>query len=138
MELTKNISDKVGVFASITCMIHCAITPLIFIANVCSQSCCSQAPTWWKSIDFIFLAITLVAIIDSNKKQSSKTIKRLFWFSWMLLAFFILNENFALLTITHHFKYIPALAIVFLHVYNIRMCRCKEDKCCLHPPKNNM
>ena len=77
MALTKNLSDKVGVFASITCMVHCAITPLIFIANICSQSCCSQAPLWWRSLDYIFLFITFIAIIQTNKEQTSKIIKGL-------------------------------------------------------------
>ena len=138
MALTKNLSDKVGVFASITCMVHCAITPLIFIANICSQSCCSQAPLWWRSLDYIFLVITFIAIIQTNKEKTLKIIKGLFWFSWALLAFFIINESVMLFSITHHLKYIPALAIVFLHMYNIRTCRCKEDKCCLHPPQNKM
>ena len=138
MALTKNLSDKVGVFASITCMVHCAITPLIFIANICSQSCCSQAPLWWRSLDYIFLVITFIAIIQSNKEQTLKIIKRLFWFSWALLAFFIINESLILFSITHHLKYIPALTIVFLHMYNIRTCRCQDDKCCLHPTKHEM
>ena len=90
MALTKNLSDKVGVFASITCMVHCAITPLIFI--VCSQSCCSQAPLWWRSLDYIFLVITFIAIIQTNKEQTLKIIKGLFWFSWAL-TFFIINES---------------------------------------------
>ena len=138
MAFTKNLSDKVGVFASITCMVHCAITPLIFIANICSQSCCSQAPLWWRFLDYIFLVITFIAIIQTNKEQTLKIIKGLFWFSWALLAFFIINESVMLFSITHHLKYIPALAIVFLHMYNIRSCRCQEDKCCLYPPKNEM
>ena len=107
MALTKNLSDKVGVFASITCMVHCAITPLIFIANICSQSCCSQAPLWWRSLDYIFLVITFIAIIQTNKEQTLKIIKRLFWFSWALLAFFIINESVMLFSVTHHLKYIP-------------------------------
>ena len=138
MALTKKLSDKIGVFASITCMVHCAITPLVFIANICSQSCCSQAPLWWRSLDYIFLVITFIAIIQANKEQTIKIIKGLFWFSWALLAFFILNESLILFSITHQIKYIPGLAIVFLHIYNIRTCRCQEDKCCLHPSKNKM
>jgi len=138
MALTNNLSDKIGVFASITCMVHCAITPLIFIANICSLSCCSQAPLWWRSLDYIFLGITFIAIIQSNKAQTLKIIKWLFGVSWVLLAFFIINESVMLFSITHHLKYIPALAIVFLHMYNMRTCRCQEDKCCVHPHKNKM
>ncbi len=133
MQLTKNLSDKVGVFASITCMVHCAITPIIFIANICSQSCCSEAPLWWRSLDYIFLVVTFSAILQANKNHNSKTIKGLFWFCWTLLTLFILNESFTLVSITHQLKYIPALAIVFLHIYNIRNCRCKGDECCLEP-----
>tara|TARA_Y100000589_G_C27196265_1_gene646945 strand:+ start:2719 stop:3135 length:417 start_codon:yes stop_codon:yes gene_type:complete len=138
MALTNNLSDKIGVFASITCMVHCAITPLIFIANLCSLSCCSQAPLWWRSLDYIFLGITFIAIIQSNKAQTLKIIKWLFGVSWVLLAFFIVNESVMLFSITHHLKYIPALAIVFLHMYNMRTCRCQGDKCCAYPHKNKM
>ena len=131
MELTKNFSDKLGVFASITCMVHCAITPLIFIANFCTQSCCSQAPLWWRSLDYIFLVITFIAILQANKEQTLNIIKVLFWLSWTLLAFFIIDESIMLFSTSHHLKYIPALAIVCLHMYNIRTCRCQDDSCCL-------
>lgn len=130
MELTKKISDKIGVFASITCMVHCAITPLIFIANICTQSCCNQAPLWWRSLDYIFLIISFIAILQANREQELKKIKVLFWISWTLLAFFIIAESMDNV-ISHHLKYIPALAIVCLHMYNIRTCRCQDDSCCL-------
>ena len=132
MQLTKNISDKIGVLASITCMVHCAITPLIFIAQICSQSCCSQAPLWWRSLDYVFLVVTFFAILQTNKKHNSLNLKYLFWFCWVFLTLSILNESLMLVSITHHVKYIPALAIVFLHIYNIRHCSLQGEECCVH------
>ena len=132
MQLTKNISDKIGVLASITCMVHCAITPLIFIAQICSQSCCSQAPLWWRSLDYVFLVVTFFAILQTNKKINSINLQYLFWFCWVLLTLSILNESLILVNITHHVKYIPALAIVCLHIYNIRNCRFQGEECCVH------
>ena len=55
--------DKIGIISSSLCMIHCMGTPFIFIAKACTTTCCSNAPTWWLMIDYLFLIISLFFIL---------------------------------------------------------------------------
>jgi hypothetical protein len=57
MKLTLNNSDGIGALASTLCLIHCLITPFIFVVQSCATSCCASAPAWWLFFDYFFLII---------------------------------------------------------------------------------
>ena len=122
--------DNVGIIASSLCMIHCIGTPFLFIAKACSASCCSEAPIWWQLIDYFFLIISFVAIYFVTKNTIPKWIKTAFWISWFILLLSILNHTFPIVEAPKNFIYIPASAIIILHFYNLRFCKCEEDRCC--------
>ena len=123
-------SDLYGAAASTLCLIHCMITPFIFVAQTCSMTCCSDAPTWWRSIDVLFLIISFFAIFHSAKFTSKQWIKVCFWSCWFAMFVLIVNENFQWLALPHAGIYVPSLALIFLHWYNRKYCRCAEDSCC--------
>lgn len=124
--------DNVGIMAGSLCMIHCIGTPFLFIAKACSVSCCSDAPLWWQLIDYFFLIISFVAIYFITKKTIPNWVKISFWISWLILLLTILNHTFTIVEVPKYFIYIPASAIIILHFYNIRFCKCEEDSCCAH------
>ena len=124
--------DNVGIMAGSLCMIHCIGTPFLFIAKACSVSCCSDAPLWWQLIDYFFLIISFVAIYFITKKTIPNWVKISFWISWLILLLTILNHTFTIVEVPKYFVYIPASAIIILHFYNIRFCKCEEDSCCAH------
>ena len=124
--------DNVGIMAGSLCMIHCIGTPFLFIAKACSVSCCSDAPLWWQLIDYFFLIISFVAIYFITKKTIPNWVKISFWISWLILLLTILNHTFTIVEVPKYFIYIPASAIITLHFYNIRFCKCEEDSCCAH------
>ena len=52
----KNLSpDFIGALASSLCLVHCLLTPVLFIVKACtsSASCCAGAPVWWQVIDYV-------------------------------------------------------------------------------------
>ena len=124
--------DNVGIMAGSLCMIHCIGTPFLFIAKACSVSCCSDAPLWWQLIDYFFLIISFAAIYFITKKTIPNWVKISFWISWLILLLTILNHTFTIVEVPKYFIYIPASAIIILHFYNIRFCKCEEDSCCAH------
>lgn len=128
--LKKNNSDLIGALASGLCLIHCIATPFIFLAQTCSAICCDTAPVWWATIDFLFIGISLFAVYWSTKKSSKLWIKYALWISWALLCLMILNEKIQLLDLPELSIYIPALALVILHLYNRKYCKCKDHTCC--------
>ena len=118
MILVNQKPDNLGAIASTLCLLHCISTPLIFIAQAGSLSCCSTPPTWWKLIDILFVIISFFAIYNSTRTSSSKLMKASLWFFWFLLFFIILNEKIAWLPINEIFIYFPALALTVFHLYN--------------------
>lgn len=123
-------SDLFGAAASGLCLIHCVATPFLFIVQTCSETCCDASPSWWSSLDYIFLVISFLAIYRSSKTSSNRIISRALWSSWIVLAFIILNERLEFFHLPHFFIYIPAIALIILHLYHQKYCQCSDD--CIH------
>ena len=130
MNITAPRTDNIGILASTLCMIHCLATPFLFIAKSCSASCCEASPNWWSSLDFIFLIVSFFAIYQSNKNSSKTYIKYALWVSWTVLFAVLLNEKFQIIALVESAIYIPAILLVFLHIYNLKYCQCKTENCC--------
>ncbi|WP_299890117.1 MerC domain-containing protein [uncultured Lacinutrix sp.] len=120
-----------GAIASTLCLIHCIATPFLFIVQTCSVTCCSAAPTWWQFIDYFFLIISFFAIYKSTQTSSNSWIKPLLWLSWFLLFLVIVNEKLEWLVLNDNLIYVPAIALVILHLYNLKYCKCNTNRCCI-------
>ncbi len=73
--------DAIGSAASTLCLIHCLATPFIFITQACTMSCCADAPTWWQSLDYLFIVISFFAIFRATQTSTNKFIKIALWIS---------------------------------------------------------
>ena len=129
MKITLRKPDSIGAMASMLCVVHCLVTPLIFIAHTCCKDGCDAAPTWWKSIDFIFLTISFISIYQSTRTTTSNVMKPILWSLWSLLTFLIINENLNILEIPETLNYITAITLASFHIYNLKYCQC-DKKCC--------
>ena len=116
--LSKSKYDLIGAMASLLCLVHCMITPFIFVISACTKTCCSETPGWWKSVDHFFLVISFMDIYKSKKRTNKKWIQIGLWSSWVTLLFLILNESFEWVLINQTFIYLPALTLIILHLYN--------------------
>ena len=122
--------DSIGIIASTLCTIHCIVTPFIFIAKACTATCCSDAPSWWLMIDYLFLFISFIAIFFISKNLTIKWLKNVFWISWIVLLFTIVNHSINITYLPKNFIYIPSISIVVLHFYNLQFCKCQNETCC--------
>jgi hypothetical protein len=122
--------DNIGIIASTLCAIHCIATPFIFIAKACTSICCSDAPLWWVLIDYLFLIISFYAIFFISKNLTIRWLKASFWISWIVLLITIVNHSINLIYLPQNFIYFPSILIVALHFYNLKFCKCQNDKCC--------
>lgn len=132
MLFTYQKSDTLGVTTSVVCLVHCVITPFIFIAQTNSVVGCESTPFWWKILDYIFLVISFLAVYRSIKTTSSNWIKPAMWGSWLLLFIVIINEKLQLLPLSETIIYIPTVALIILHQYNKKYCKCDINKCCIN------
>ena len=130
MKLILKKSDTFGAIASTLCMIHCFVTPFIFLANTCIVGDCGSSPSWWKNLDYIFLIISFFAVHSSSKKTSKEFMKTALWFNWTVLFLLIINEKLALTSLPETFIYVTAISLAVLHIYNLKYCQCDTDGCC--------
>ena len=122
--------DLFGALASSLCLVHCALTPFLFLAKACSVTCCTDSPIWWQAIDYLFIVVSFFAIYFATKKPTKTWIQKAFWMSWGILLFTLLSKTFGWSLFPKSFIYIPAFAIVGLHFYNLKYCQCSEEGCC--------
>jgi hypothetical protein len=52
------------------------------------------------------------------------------WTAWTALFSSILLEQSDLINFSGNFKYTAALSLIGFHLYNLKYCQCKSDKCC--------
>ena len=126
MRLVVNKPDRLGACASALCMLHCIATPFLFIAQTASL----EAPVWWRYLDYLFLIISFFAVYRSTLNTTSNFIKPALWISWIMLSFMIINEKFEWYEFPETLTYISALALIMLHIYNLKYCQCKTGNCC--------
>ncbi len=122
--------DAWGIVISTLCIVHCFITPLIFIAQSSSMGIFGTMPPWWEAIDYVLLILSFFAVYRSTQITSSQWIKPLFWTSWVMLCLLIINEKMAWIALSEGLVYFAAMALVVLHLYNQKFCQCQTDNCC--------
>lgn len=121
-------SDWLGAAASGLCAIHCTITPLFFVAKPVLASTIgehSHHHELWAALDYVFLALSLLAVWYSARHTSLIIIKWVLWTAWGVFTVGLLSETFEL-SFGHWFMYIGSIALVITHIINYRHCRqCK-------------
>ncbi len=122
-------SDVIGAWASGLCLIHCLATPFLFVAQAGLINHAAAHPHWWGILDFVFLFISLLAIWWSSKTTSKRWIRIALWTSWLLLFFVVLNEKLAIVPLAEQAIYIPAVGLIFFHLYNHRYCQFGKENC---------
>ncbi len=124
-------SDVVGATASGLCVIHCMMTPLLFLAQSGSiDGCAHLGPEWWSSIDFLFIGVTAIAVYQSGTKTSKVMVKYAMIGTWVILSLLIINEKLNALYLPETLKYAVAFGLIILHLYNLKYCQCSGDTCC--------
>ena len=131
MKLIIKYSDYVGASASGLCLIHCIATPILFLSQASLISISNEMLFLWQSLNFLFLAISFIAIYYSVKNSSNSYVKILLFLSWLTLSSLILIELFEILSIAEFYTYIAATSLSILHIYNLNYCQCEDDSCCV-------
>ena len=129
-KITLQKPDTFGALASTLCLIHCLLTPLLFLSHQSITDHHHAAPVWWKSLDFLFLGISFIAVYRSTQTSSKPMMKYFLWSSWILLAGLIFNEKMGVFEIPEYVMNMSAITLAVLHIYNLKYCQCDDENCC--------
>ena len=125
-----NNADTLGIIASSLCLVHCLATPFLFLAQTGLIISEGAHPLWWKSLDFIFLGLSFIAVYRTTQVTSNQKLKYIFWVCWSLLFGIVLNEKLGVLPLAEGVIYVVGASLVGLHFYNKKYCKCNNEKCC--------
>jgi len=120
-------ADTLGIASGAICLIHCAVTPVVFLAKACSTTNSNDAPFWWELLDYVFIVISFIAIYNSIRNTTKNWVRITLWCSWIFLLLMILNESFGMISLPEMLAYLPALSIMLLHFYNHKDVKCTKD-----------
>ena len=130
MNISLRKPDTIGAIVSTLCVVHCLLTPLLFVAQSYTATHSHEAPFWWKNLDYLFILISIIAVYESTKKSTNKLIKAGLWMSWIILFLLILNEKLVWIELDEIITYSVALTLSMLHIYNLNYCQCETENCC--------
>ena len=130
MKITIKNPDYLGVISGGLCILHCIATPLLFISN--AELAGHGTPIQWQLLNFIFVALSFLAVRSSAKNSSSSTVKLLFYVFWFILFSLILNESIHVFHLPELATYASAFSLCCLHVYNLKYCQCDDETCCVN------
>ena len=82
MVLTTKNSDYIGAIAGILCIIHCIITPLLFLVN--AELATKQTLSVLQFIGYVFLVVSFFAVYRSALNTTNNVVKVLFFFFWFV------------------------------------------------------
>ena len=130
MNISLRKPDTIGAIVSTLCVVHCLLTPLLFVAQSYTATHSHEAPFWWKNLDYLFILISIIAVYESTKKSTNKLIKAGLWMIWIMLFLLILNEKLVWIELDEIITYCVALTLSMLHIYNLNYCQCETENCC--------
>jgi len=130
MNISLRKPDTIGAIVSTLCVVHCLLTPLLFVAQSYTATHSHEAPFWWKNLDYLFILISIIAVYELTKKSTNKLIKAGLWMSWIMLFLLILNEKLVWIELDEIITYCVALTLSMLHIYNLNYCQCETENCC--------
>ncbi|WP_020533203.1 MerC domain-containing protein [Flexithrix dorotheae] len=129
----KKINEKPDIFGSLIsglCLVHCLATPFLFVAHATISDHGHNSPSWWSSLDIIFLGLSFIAIYQSGEKTSKLWVKYALYVSWFILFFILMNEKLELFHWAEEVIYLPTASLIIFHLYNRKYCKCADDQCC--------
>ncbi len=134
MNSSKNQSavDLFGAVISSLCLIHCIITPIIFVAKPVLETTGLRGEhghtSWWGALDFVFLILSFLAVWYSAHHTPFGKIASLLWFFWVVFALGLVLE-FIAIPQSKWFLYIGSISLAITHFINYQLCKaCRTDK----------
>lgn len=112
--------DKVGIWSSVLCTVHCLAVPVVMSF---SREIDLHHSTFWNALQILFVAISFWAVRHAASHCSSKVLKFFFWLSFAALAISIFDHHSVIGEILN---YSAATALIVLHSINIYVQKQKQ------------
>lgn len=115
-------ADYVGITGSVLCAIHCLITPVLLMTSSALKH--DALRFGYLSLDYVFIAVNIVAVYFATRHYGSPVIKRFLWGFLALFTVAILLED-----VSETFEFVGYMAsagLIITHFFNIRQHRLRH------------
>ena len=129
IKMKRNFYDYLGITGSGLCLIHCLAMPvLFFIQNSFAKDFLKGMDLENIYLDYLFIALSFVAIFSITKQNDSWKITASFWLFFLLFSISILfEEDFEYL---NFLGYGASLGLIITHIININhIKKCQIENC---------
>jgi hypothetical protein len=114
--------DLLGITASSLCLVHCMLTPVLFISTAVFAlpipDHSQDIPLFWKGIELFFLALSFWSVQQVVKQKPPRWLSGLFFVMWFILVGLVLLEWAHLHVLGDYPKYATGLALIGLHLFH--------------------
>ncbi|MEM6764429.1 MAG: MerC domain-containing protein [Bacteroidota bacterium] len=116
-------ADFAGIFASILCLIHCLLAPIVAISlPYMGQSRFMEHDHFhgsWLGLDSLFVMLSLFAVWFAAKEAHQPVIRWGLWSSWAIFAAGIILHIQGI-EAGELLSYVGSFALIISHVFNFR------------------
>ncbi len=113
------ISDRVGIVASVVCLVHCLIFPVLVLMRVPLSEWLHD---FWHSLEYIFLIVSFGAVYISARNTPKLWMRFFLWFAFAALAASVLLKHFE--TVFDVLAIAAAFVLIAAHIINIKQLNC--------------
>ena len=110
---TKHLHDKLGIWSSILCIIHCLIVPLVAMIG---KGYDLHHNPYWDFLQIVFVLIGFWAIKHATSHSPFLWLKAAFWLTFGALVWSLFIHHS---TLGHVLNYGGATGIILLHLVNM-------------------
>lgn len=114
--------DLLGVAASLLCLIHCVLTPFLFLSSVLivisPHGNEEEIPLFWKALEMVFLILSFWSVRQATRQSLQAWIGYGLYIAWSILAITVILELVDVHFLGDYLKYIAVIVLIILHLYN--------------------
>ena len=107
-------ADSLGVISSLLCLIHCVMLPIMVVGGIVHEDWGGHTHT----LDYVFVALALVAVFFATRHSHSKKIRVGLWvgIGWFSVSILLHDVS----PIALYSSVLASCVLVLLHVLNFR------------------
>lgn len=114
--------DLLGVAASLLCLIHCVLTPILFLSSVLivisPHGNEEEIPLFLKALEMVFLILSFWSVRQATRQSLHAWIGYGLYIAWSILAITVILELVDVHFLGDYLKYIAVIVLIILHLYN--------------------
>ena len=119
LDIVDKKADYIGITGSVLCLVHCLSAPVLVMTSSLLRDDTLRAG--FLSLDYIFIAVNIVAVYFAARQQPSLSIRTALWSFLFLFAVGLLLEEVN--PFFEYMAYAASAGLVTSHLFNLRQHR---------------